>query len=115
VLLLGEAKRTANCGSATGIKNGPQFAIHPKARPLANNRLGSLQSALPWLRVDVFKSLNAHTDIAAEIKVMATNHGSASRDLDSPKTRHTCARASNPKTVPVVRRYAFIASPVKVF
>jgi hypothetical protein len=70
--------------------------------------------ATHWLRVDVLKSLNAHTDIAAEITVMTINHGSTPRDLDSPITRQTWARASKPKTVPVTMRYAFMAAPVKV-
>ena len=43
--------------------------------------------------------------------VMRMNQGSRASAFDSATTRHTWASAINPKTLPVVKRYAFTLAP----
>jgi hypothetical protein len=55
-------------------------------------------------------SLKAQKEKAAAMMVMMRKWGSLASVLLSSKKRQTWIRASNAKTIPVVRRYALIES-----
>jgi|SRR2546423_3902704 len=59
-------------------------------------------------RGDRLYSLNAQNENAAAMMVMIRKCGSFARELRSSKKRQTWTSASNPKTIPVVRRYVLI-------
>lgn len=74
---------------------------------------GSWQRILqgkPWLQDGDERASRrqAQTDSAAAARVRSRNTGSLARREPSTKKRQIWAKVINPKTVPVVMRYAFI-------
>jgi len=61
-------------------------------------------------RAERLYSLKAQKENATAITVMIRNQGSFASELRSSMARQMCTSASNPKTIPVTRRYVLIES-----